>query len=299
MCANPWPVATRRAGSLRTPRRRRGPGRLDHRRRVRVEQFPGGPVADVGVMMLNPLRAVSDLYGARVAVSLSSCSAARAIRNNSGVGVSARPNAAPSASRCRAGSSSRCARTGRSSWCRPAKGRLASDCTPEALSTSMPLRAAWPLASVSSVDFPIPGSPRTTTAPPRRRTPHSCHARPPHLALPADWLADRPAAPPGPDKRMSARSRRVATAPRFSADRRGRERRCATPSANAGNERWARGPPLVLKELWRHPNRRGLAYAGGAMGWASVNVQRLSLPSASSIPLCRNPPFSLISRSTC
>ena len=82
--------------------------------------------------------------GAWAAASDSSCSVASAIRNGSGAASSTVPNAAPSAARCLGGRSAAQPSTGRSSWCSPANGRPASDCTPDVRSTSMPLPGRRP-----------------------------------------------------------------------------------------------------------------------------------------------------------
>ena len=59
---------------------------------------------------------------------------------------------------------------GPSSWCSPAKASSDSDSTPTVASVRAPKELARPRARSSKADFPIPGSPQITSAPPRSRT---------------------------------------------------------------------------------------------------------------------------------
>ncbi len=105
--------------------------------------------------------------GASDAASDTRSSAAMAIRKCSGAASSVRPKAASSAARWTSRSSLARPRTGRISRCNPANGRFASDCTPVVDSTAQPRSRAARSHIDSRCDFPIPGSPRTTSAWPR------------------------------------------------------------------------------------------------------------------------------------
>lgn len=106
------------------------------------------------------------------AASDNSSSTASAIKNRSGASAaSSIPKAVKSAARCGLGSRSACASIGHTSWCNPANGSGASDCTPVALSTRIPVSSARRQAASSRVDLPIPGSPRMSNTAPRSATP--------------------------------------------------------------------------------------------------------------------------------
>ena len=106
--------------------------------------------------------------GPSAARSRTRFSAASATDIGSSTSVSAWPNAPSRESRCDAGRSSACFMTGRSIWWRPAKGRWASDGTPDVVRTAIPRPRANVAAAATSDDFPMPGSPST-----RRRAPRS------------------------------------------------------------------------------------------------------------------------------
>ena len=93
----------------------------------------------------------------------SSVSVASPTRNRSGGGPASWPKATRSAPRCGGGKSPSCGRQGTSSWCRPPNSMLISDSTPAMPQT----RRSGPAATayLSSVDFPTPGPPRSTSAP--------------------------------------------------------------------------------------------------------------------------------------
>ena len=80
----------------------------------------------------------------------------------SGAGPRLVPNAAPSASRCGAGSASMRSSMGRQSWCRPANGSSISDSTP--LTRAIRHPDACSSAYSSRAVLPTPGSPCRTSA---------------------------------------------------------------------------------------------------------------------------------------
>ena len=79
----------------------------------------------------------------------------------------ASPRATRSACACGGARPSTCARTGRRSWCSPAKGSSASDWIPCARRTVIP--AASARAASSRADLPTPGSPPSISARLRER----------------------------------------------------------------------------------------------------------------------------------
>ena len=95
---------------------------------------------------------------------------ASAMRKCSGGSSSPMPKAAPSTAWCLAVSPVACDRTGRRSCCKPANASRASDWTPLVASTFISRASASAIASDSSRDFPMPGSPRRTSAAPVRPT---------------------------------------------------------------------------------------------------------------------------------
>src|SRR5215475_2502025 len=99
------------------------------------------------------------------AASLSRLKVARKTANLSATEPSCSPNAPRSARACGAGNRSRYGSTGRSSRCNAANASGDSDSMPCVHNTCAP--AARDDASDSSADLPTPGSPRTTTTPPR------------------------------------------------------------------------------------------------------------------------------------
>ncbi len=97
--------------------------------------------------------------------SESSVSAATETRNGCVGSPAVSPNAVRSAAACGSGSASRRSSSGSSSWCSAAYASVDSASTPTARSTRMP--SARRAAYSSSADFPMPGSPRTTSPAPR------------------------------------------------------------------------------------------------------------------------------------
>ena len=101
--------------------------------------------------------------GCSSAARESSVSVASPTRNLPGGGPASWPKATLSAARCGGGKSSSRARHGTSSWCRPPNSMLISDSTPAMPQTRRSGAAAT--AYLSSVDFPTPGPPRSTSVP--------------------------------------------------------------------------------------------------------------------------------------
>ncbi len=135
--------------------------------------------------------------GCSAATSVSSPSTAMPTRNRSGGGPSLIPNAVARASRCGGGRRSRRSRNGAHSWCSPANGSSISDSAPAPRATRC--RETRASRWSSRADFPIPASPRRTSAALRpastsaarasrtcrsRRRPRSCLGPSPLLTLP-------------------------------------------------------------------------------------------------------------------
>ena len=111
--------------------------------------------------------------GVRSARPVSKSSAASPTTGMAGAGPSAIPRAVKSASRWPRCSLSAPATTGRSSWCSPASENCASPGTPAQASTRIPASAARLEAAFAWADFPIPGSPSTSSDPPPSAIPAS------------------------------------------------------------------------------------------------------------------------------
>ena len=102
--------------------------------------------------------------GPSEAASVMSSRAASAMRKGSAIPASSSPNAASRLLRWTRPSSSSLGRSGESNWCRPANGRCASHCTPRVESTVIARSRARSTTAPSSVDLPMPASPRTMLA---------------------------------------------------------------------------------------------------------------------------------------